>query len=166
MSTVYVVKYEDEDGTHVDWGVDKDSSGSVEVIGIEFYYINDGGSEAEIYNWVQDCLGELDRIGHEPTRERSAQWICAQVDYMVDEHEFTDEASLRSWQPDKYRLARSEYTDAYLLTKWSLNPQNHQPMTTIIFQIQRLMDAAKVAAALEQEDGEAYERFMKEVANA
>lgn len=166
MSTVYVVQYEDEDGPHVDWGVDKDGTTSVDVVGCEFYGINDGGSEAEIYRWVQDCLDELDRIDHEPTRERAASWICAQVDYYVDDHDFTDEASLRSWNPDKYRIARSEYTDAYLVTKYTLDPQNHMPMTTIVTQIQRLLDVAKVAAALEQEDRETYDQFRKEVSHA
>ena len=163
MSKVYVVHYEDEDGAHVNWGVDKDGTTSVEVVGCEFYYI-DGGSEAEIYRWVQDCLDELDRIGHEPTREQVAQWVCAQVDYLVDEHEFTDEASLRSWQPDKYRVARSEYADTYLTTKWMLNPQNHQPMTSIVYQLERLLECAKRAAELENDT--VYGEFMKEVAGA
>lgn len=164
MSTVYVVQYEDEDGPHVNWGVDKDGTTSVEVIGVEFYGINDGGSEAEIYRWVQDCLDELDRIGYEPTREQAASWICAQVDYYVDDHDFIDEDSLRSWNPDKYRIARSEYADAYTVARWTTAPKNHQRMHSIVVQLERMLEKAKEAAALETDA--VYDEFMKEVSGA
>ena len=164
MSKVYVVQYDDEDGAHVNWGVDKDGTTSVEVVGCEFYNIGDGGSESDIYNWVQDCLDELGRIGHEPTREQAAQWVCAQVDYFVDEHEFTDEASLRSWQPDKYRLARSQYADQHTAARWATAPKNHQRMQSIVVQLERLLECAKRAAELENDA--VYDEYMKEVANA
>lgn len=166
MSTVYVMQFEDEDGTHVGWGVDKDGTVSVEVVGCEFFGIYDGGSVAEMYRWVQDCLGELDRIRHAPTREQASDWVCAQIDYLVDDHVFVTEDDLRSWQPDQYGMARSDYADGYNTAKFTLQPQNRQTMEARVYQLERLLEIAKKGAEMENADPDLYTEFMKEATNA
>ena len=166
MSTVYVIKIEDEEGTNVDWCIDQNEDPNIEIVPVEFNWIWEPHTDLEVYNWLQDCLENLDLIKVNHNRQRAkavghiVDWICSQIEPYVDVA-MEDEADLRAWNPDKYTMLRQEFDTQFNHSMDALTKPHHNFAFSRIHHLNRLLEIAKSAAKLEMEDN-AYDRWWKE----
>lgn len=166
MSTVYVIKFEDEDGTHMDWCVDQNGDPTVAVVPVEFNCIWEPHTDLETYNWLQDSLENLDIIKVNRNEQRAQavghiiDWICSQIEPYVDVT-MENEADLRAWNPDKYTMLRQEFDVQLKHSMDALTKPHHNFAFSRMHHLNRLLEIAKTAAKLEMEGG-AYDRWWKE----